>query len=570
MDNERGASNVLSLLPWDIAIKGAVQRRDAHAILSREDADSTIRGLSELELYYAVKALGSDESGPYLAVIGRDQIRALVDLDVWKKDRLGLDDLLVWMTAFGELGRARLAEAVLALDPEVVATLLRRRLLISRVVREDTGGTDPDWVLAPPEEIQPLVQTQDTRFWVAARAVDEWDELEGQPRRIDEEERKQVLELVDALFKEAGPEVAGGILRMAETDMSSDLEESAFRFREARLEDLGFPSLARALEVYTPAPLSALGGVVAEPVPSELKLPALHAGRISQGFLRDALRAVDSPEAIRRIEGELVPLANAMLRADGIEPQDLERIKESLDRIRAYLELGVSANTRPEERLEVATARLMKEPLRRLFSVGYGLTLALASEAKKLLQSGAFSLGDRQAALLVDDDRALLSALGQKRPLLTDPGSVSPRPFLNLADLAQVEGRLARIAGAAKVALALKLKEANLALAGVEPKEPAERPIRMLLTTRAAWALLGEAPRLQPIGAALLQRLRGLLLERSFPKDAVDQAIVAAGLSEATLEVQAGLAELAEGLYLVPLGQAIDPRFVGGVIRPGA
>lgn len=568
-DEQQSPDNVVSLLPWDIAIKGAVQRRDAHALLAREDADQAIRGLSELELYYAVKALGADEAGPLLALVTREQIRALVDLDVWQKDRLAIEDLLVWLSAFKEVSEARLADAVLALDPETVGTLLRRRLLITRVLRDDDGGTLPSWAIEPPEELLPVNQSPDRRFLYAARTVDEWDEIDGAERRIDEEERKAVLDLVEVLYQVAGPEQASAVLRLAETDMSSDLEETAFRFREARLEDLGFPSLARAIEVYTPVAPAELGQLPVQPAP-ELHLPALHAGRVSQGLLRDALRAIPSAEAVRRIEAELVPLANAMLRADGVEPQDLEGIKGAIDRMRAYLELGIAHGVAPGQMLEVAAERLVSNPLRVIFGVGYGLTLRLHTMAKRILGEGAFRAGERSFALLVDEDRSLLAALLERRPRLVLGPSAEPRPFASLSDLQRVEAELNRIQAAGKLSVALSLREASAGLSGaLEPPLFEERPVRMLLATVAARALLGSPPRLEPFSAADLAALVPLLEGRRFPpaKVLAAAAAVAGPHPGAPQEIAAGLDEVAEGLAGLPPGAAIDPRFVGGLVR---
>ena len=40
------------------------------------------------------------------------------------------------------------------------------------------------------------------------------------------------------------------MLRAASSDLTSALEETAYRFRSARLEDLGFPPRERAMEIY--------------------------------------------------------------------------------------------------------------------------------------------------------------------------------------------------------------------------------------------------------------------------------------------------------------------------------
>ncbi len=242
---------VIALLPWDITVRRARTRKQAHELLERKDADEAIRALTETEAYYAVKELGVDGALPVLAVLEPQQMTALFDLDVWHDDRVDLSDLLLWLSAFKEASVAQLQRAVRAMDPELFALLLKRRLLITPLVREDAEDASamPDWAVDPPEDIQPIIETPDKRFIVAARAYDEEPD-DSEP--IDEEERKAILDLVDTLYKDEDIDFIAGALRSAEADLSSGLEDTALHFRTGRLEDLGFPPLDRALELYAP------------------------------------------------------------------------------------------------------------------------------------------------------------------------------------------------------------------------------------------------------------------------------------------------------------------------------
>src|SRR6059036_1764715 len=96
-------AKVVDLMPWDITMRSAAQRRRVHDLIERKDADEAIRGLGELEAYYAVKALGVEDAAPLLAVSSPDQIQALIDLDIWQGERPSLSDLVVWLAAFEEI-----------------------------------------------------------------------------------------------------------------------------------------------------------------------------------------------------------------------------------------------------------------------------------------------------------------------------------------------------------------------------------------------------------------------------------------------------------------------------------
>jgi hypothetical protein len=590
--SEPGAPDtVVDLRPWDLALRRAVSRPRALAALEADDARAAVQALGELEVYHAIKSIGAEDATPILALISVEQARTLFDLDVWHRAELDLADVLTWMAAFREAGIGALETAARALDPEALALLFRRRLLITLVPKEDASDPEPlpEWAAEPPDEILPLITTPDGRFIVAARAQDEEAEDE-EDEPLDEEERKGVLRLVDELYRTEDFEWVAGLLRLASTDLSSNLHEDAQRFREGRMEDLGFPPLERALEVYGPLDPA----VLADPAPLryprvEQSLPAAFAAPLSNGLFHAAMRRLDDPRAVSRIEGDLVPLANAALVADGAEPGQLDHLQDTLSRARGYIELALAHGTSAgqAERLETAAQRLAQHHVTTLFRVGYTLTLRAAGRARALVRGGALAAEGDALGLLSDPERHALEALVAKRPRFSE--ALTPwaaalargedpqapldeaqqhvtRAFEAPEELAAVEALLRDAEALAAVAPTLTLEGADEAL-----PPPEERPAQLRLATAAAWALLGQTPGLRPLDADALADLADRLQPpgRFSPEAAAAaQAEVAArfGASLAVARrVTLGLAELAESLWPL-VGAPVDPRFVAGVL----
>lgn len=589
--------NVISLLPWELTVRRAVTRSRAHELVDQKDADQAIRALSELEAYYVIKEVGLEASLPILAVLEPHQITALFDLDIWHDDRVDLDDLTVWLSTFREAGTPALARAAAALDPELFALFLRRRLLIALAPTDDTPEHEiPQWLQSPPPDLEPLIHTPDRRFIIAARPIDELDDdsLEDSsgagPKLIDEDDRKAILELVDTLYKEDYERVAQA-LRLADADFSTSLEEAAHQFRTARLEDLGFPPLARAIEIYAPL---APGAALPKPEPKALGdvvLPAIHAERFAHGFFQDALRTIESTEVVRRIEGELVPLANSALVADRVEPGDLEGMKRVLERLRAYLEIALSHGTEPGQRIEVARKRLESLPIRTLFRAGFGATLELQTRARRLKASRSFLAGSDRLGLLSEPDRAVIDALLETRPMYAgvldgpDHPTDQRRPFGSAEDVDRAARRLDELEALARAAQALTLSATNEALSGaIDPPLSDERSADMLLTTAAANALLERGFVVRPLEKEDLRRLQALLATaspseperaRTFSADRV-RAAVEAGVARAEARpagallarrIEEGIRGLAEALGSLSGSGEIDPRFIGLVVR---
>ncbi len=522
---EPSGAEVVDLLPWQLAVRRANARSQTAQLLSREDADQVIQGLSPLEVYYAAKALGAEDAVPLLAVMGHEQIQALFDVDTWHKERFDPADLLVWLESFREAGLERLWGATRALDPEVLALLFRRRLFIAHRPRPDEAHDDPglpDWLVDPPDTIQPIIQTPDRRFLIAARVEDELEAGEI----LDEEDRKAVLRLVDDLYKEEGAESAARLLFLALSDLSSSLEEDALRFRNARLEDLGFPPRERAIEIYGPLEPGVLDTApLVTGFMEDAALPVLHAESLSQGILDEALSAIRAPRTIRRLEGELLALANAALVVDGTEAGDTERLRDVLTRVRNTLELGLTWGSVPELTLDVAVERLSRHPVRNLFRVGHTLCLRLSSRVGTLAASGSLSVGHDPFGLLPDVDRGILDALRRPQPLcsrvldrvslavsqapfgdekqraiafvqqhgLASECASSQRSFERAADLHAADAYLDTLEELCSFAGLLKLCSQNQEMGpGVSPPSPRERNVDMLFTTAAIQALSGR------------------------------------------------------------------------------
>jgi hypothetical protein len=543
------ADNVFALTAWDRAVRRAKQKRRAVELVDRPDAEEAVRALSELDAYYAVKEIGPSDAGPILALLETEQIRTILDLDVWRSFELDRSDAILWLDLFREAGPLALHRAARAFDPEALAVVFARRLHLALAPREDASDEDPlpDWVAETDAEIG---TTADRRFLIAARPTD--DDLP-----VDVEEQKAILRIVSDLYRaeadlggaeaREGFDWIAGVLRLAMTDSTFVLEEEALRFRSGRLEDLGFVPLERAIEVYAPADPSVLGVPRERGPKTDLALPAIHAAELDGGLFRAAMRRL-GPEDVARIEGDLLPLANEILVADGVSPGAIDEIRAALLHVRGYLEIALSLEAGEDP--EAAAERLAAHPIRVLFRVGYGRALALATRARAILAERAF-------AELLGDERSILEHLDRKRPRAASELG-EPVPFD--AD------RFRRIGAALDDLEALSAAWASLGFElpadpRLEPPAP-ERTADLWLTTAAARAVIDgrfvPIPFDGPSLGELAKKLRAKI-EPSIPLEGAARAAVAA-------RVARGLARVADALALVGPSE-IDPRFVDGLVR---
>ncbi|NJK88871.1 MAG: hypothetical protein HC923_05340 [Myxococcales bacterium] len=254
---------------WDQLRRLAERRHDFEHLNSEPRA---ISELSVLEACHAVKALGVEEAGLLLAHLAEDQTRSLFDLEVWSGSTLSPSDALSWLLGFREAGTEALLRAIRSWDREAVILLLARRLHVAIKPTEDTPAHEiPSWLQTPDDDLE-VVPTPDGRYLIAARRVDAHAEAEGEVHELDEEERAHVLLLVSDLYADEEWEHAASLLEAAMSDDSFDLEELALRFRDARNEELGFPSVADAMSIFEPDSSPTQARPAAGPVASDLRL----------------------------------------------------------------------------------------------------------------------------------------------------------------------------------------------------------------------------------------------------------------------------------------------------------
>ena len=414
--------NVLSLKPWDAALRRA--KTKTTGLLERSDLASYVPSLSPLEAYTAVKELGPSDAPGVLVHFSPEQIQTLWDLEGWHVHRLSVPDVVLWLSSFREGSLEAMQRAAANMDFEALSVLLRRRLLIASKPRDDRSDDDPlpEWLSHPSPDIEPLVETPDGRFIIAARPFDEDESIDED---VDEEDRKWVLSFVAELYQQEDWESVATVLRSALNDLTTSLEEDAYRFRSGRLEDLGFPPRERAIEIYgllDPGPASPLA-----PAPVvDLPLIAPFVEPLQQGFFHAAMQSITDPAQMRRLEGDLVAVANKALVADGIAPSQTESVQEALRRLRGYIELALVEGVAPSERLPEATRRLLEDHLERLFRIGYTLTVRAGGRARRLLERPELGDGSRDLALrrLSTAEQGVVEALLLRRPRVS--GALEP------------------------------------------------------------------------------------------------------------------------------------------------
>lgn len=414
------------------ALARAPGRKKLDLLLDAPDPGALVRSLPAEDLYLAIQEIGLADSGLLVQLASPEQFRTFVDLDAWQGDTLDAEKVLLWLRLARGDDDEEYRRKAHHLDREVMELLLRS---IVRIYDLEEDGE-------PPDDLEGTIErTPENRFVLV---FPEKGAEYGAARRV-----------IQDLYAE-DPFLAGRILYAVRWELDSELTEEAYRWRNARLADLGFPSPEEAASLYARVDLS---GTRPPPAAPPAEPPGFFLASLRADSLLDRALARLTPEAREPVEAQLVALVNMALVANRVEISDLDRVREEAGAVRDGLSLGLEHLAGADEAR--AAELLAGTALKWIFQVGFTRTLELGWKAKRLVNSLPLRLKDATAYLPDDPGGAVLEALLRRRPRFsrallpvqavrtTKPGEAPPahgsRPFRTLAEVELAAGALERV-----------------------------------------------------------------------------------------------------------------------------
>ncbi len=396
----------LTVVRRQLAQLPAKKRMDA--IIESPDARALVRSLPAEDLYFTIREVGLADATELVQLSSPQQFQTFVDLGAWTKDRLGTHEVLTWLRAARGDEPEEFLRKLHGLDAEVLEFLLREFTVIHDL--EENPDVNPEGV---------TMETPEGRYLLEFKGV-EGPELAA------------MRALLNDLIAE-NPFEAVRFLEATRWEAMSEMEEAAYRFRTARLQDLGFPPLDEAVKLFS--------RVDTGPAPATSAATALVPGQPGQvDYLGAVVRGLDETER-NSLEAELRYLANSVLVAEVEEPGELDALRRVGETTRDYLLLGLEHLTGGDPARSADVVR--QATLKHVFQVGFSLTLALKFRADRLMKAPLAQMDD--TPLLLPEEAEAVVALRRKRPrrALRVPGA-EPVPFRSRRELASSEELLAR------------------------------------------------------------------------------------------------------------------------------
>ncbi|HUA35315.1 MAG TPA: DUF6178 family protein [Candidatus Binataceae bacterium] len=542
----------------------ARQKRDL--ILAAPEAERLVQSFSPETLFYTVKEIGSADAGDLLSLALPEQVKSLFDLDCWDKDRPNLARMREWLEALSEGGRSRMAQGLMELDLELVSILLRDYIKVHLL---DDPASSPD---APSNR---YVQF-DEHYLIEFVRQDHITQL--------------ISDFIEEAF-ERDYKYFAGLMDECYWGVKAELEEAAYQFRRARLNDRGFPDYYEAQDVFAYVnPRSFLDIRAQYVAPSRAELlddselvPPGSAPMIAgadNSLLNTALTAGFAAEGRRQLRSEMAMVSNQVLVARSIDFGDLDAVRIAVELTHNYLNLGLESLAGGD--LQSAIEHLRDTHLKLLFRLGVSLTIDLRKRAEATTRMlGIPQQRPREISYLDSPYRDALAGFIEPMPrfysALDRGGAVELRAFQTIRDLHLSYAILDQIDAMAELfrsLLAIDISSARFRGA------VANRDIRLsqILTTALVRNFMDGRLQAEPLVASELDAMRAAIviknggpsvLSHAF-RESVETAIdthLDETAAKRTFDfVNSCLNQLEEEFAGLSVNYPIDSRFIESVL----
>ncbi len=327
-------------------------------------APEVVKRLPEEEVLLTIKGTGEQDALPLVALTTPTQLRFILDVELWHRDRIEEEKARKWLRYVLSCGEHKVIQLFRSVDRELAALLLSR--LIYLIPNEENARPLPEGL--------PTIMP-DEFFTIVAKVPDEAANIELLLRILRGWDRDRFYDLLFDVYGRLGAET----------------EEEAYRWRSSRLEEKGLLEFEEAIEIY---------GYVGE---DEARRMAKHAPQIyyrkevQQGaptypiilgeketFLYQILVSIDDEGLANRLRAEIAFAANRVLVADAEAIGEIDAIKHALNRVYSLVNLGLLFLVGNDHETAIETLRSV--PLKDLFQIGFSRVLDLKTLAQEVVR----------------------------------------------------------------------------------------------------------------------------------------------------------------------------------------
>ncbi|MEW6326169.1 MAG: DUF6178 family protein [Thermodesulfobacteriota bacterium] len=399
----REAGRFLDRLPLpdrvDFIMRASAKERQALVLLTSRP-EEVVALFPPEELFFTIKEIGATDALPLISLITPEQLHLILDIDWWERDRLKPDKIFEWLRLLFACSEDKVAAWLNTVDFSLIVSLFKHFASVFKVGMEEDRLEDID--AFPPF-------TVDNYYLIRFKKPGVQDTL------------GRVVEIA----REINPKLYFDLMESIIWDVEVEIEEEAYKWRQARLADHGVPTFHEALDIYKPPSIPDPSRVkAAVPLPLiesdiESMAPApVYPLSVSErpSFVLKVLELIRDQEPLDRIKRGWAHVCNHVVMADVLDFDEMKDIKRGIQKASRYLNIGLEYIGQGQA--ERARGLLQAIPLTEIFRFGYAQAIALKKKAVSIVDKGYV---DKDLSPADEPWRSLLTGLLRRHPLYYDP-----------------------------------------------------------------------------------------------------------------------------------------------------
>jgi len=354
-----------------------------------------IQHMTSVDFFWLIKRIGEDDALPLLKLASPEQWQYLLDMELWRKDRIDPEQIAIWLERLHRSDPGGLVKW-LGDQGQALAYLYMFKNIQVEIKQMDEDEEFPDDFI-----------TYDGTYFV---------------RILNKEHEEMIGNILQEMARDNHEQYQALVLGLAGV-LPAEAEEEMYRMRNVRLAEEGFLPAEEAFSVYAylkadtllkdQSPQGRFLSNAEETGALVPMIPLLHSQE--NKFFSGVVNRLTNPVLLDRVRFEFAGLCNQIISADGLVVSDFKDLVQTCRKAAGYLSLGLEKLT--EGDLPLSEQVLNQNPLLSIFRVGFGLALELKWEAERWIKEAWFYDFGFKPEFWGEEWGAILSGLLQRRPI---------------------------------------------------------------------------------------------------------------------------------------------------------
>jgi hypothetical protein len=462
-------------------------------ILNARHPAALVHSIPETDLFFLVQDIGPEDCLPLLALASNAQWDFILDMGVWKGDRIQIRSLTRWLNFRFLADPDRFLRWFQNEQTDFIEWYLFKNLQIRTLETDEEPADIPDAFMTIDNVVYFRFLSESGDMTASEDQTDASD--------TNEERYTFITRFLEKLYSD-DPVQYQNVMLESQTILPAETEEESFRLRNIRMAEKGFLPFDEAIGMYQPLKPDAVPmRIISQKRTGEPSLPVpSYAFRMLEAdnvFVR-SLKALEYDRMLPEIQAELVSLINQLVVADQKTIASRADIEAVVKKTAGYLSIGLERlSAKPRDAVQ-SVSLIRSHLLSGIFRVGYGAALELKWQARQWLKQSWFSEKKLPLSFWEESWVGVLGGILIKKPLFFDnyQTGVLYREFGSLEDI-QVTQTLLRQIIQFDALLGAMADDLTLFLQSVSSRQSLS--YKNLILTRWAQCHIGLSPEIVPI-----------------------------------------------------------------------